>query len=72
MRKVTGCYDGTAVQLLEPAPKTKQKVMVTLIDDEEIFDDLPVGVLLQYISPEKRFSEKGVFGRAMVKKHGNS
>ena len=34
MREVTGYYDGTAVQLLEPAPKTKQKVIVTSIDDE--------------------------------------
>ena len=48
MREVTGYYDGTAVQLLGPAPKTKQKVIVTFIDDEDIFDDLPIGILSQY------------------------
>ena len=71
MREVTGYYDGTTVQLLEPAPKTKQKVIVTFIDDEDDFDDLPVGILSQYASPEKRLLEEGAFERAMVEKHGN-
>ena len=71
MREVTGYFDGTSVQLLEPAPKTKQKVIVTFIDDEEVFDDLPIGMLSQYASPEKRENEEGAFERAMVEKHGN-
>ena len=71
MREIAGYYDGTTVQLLEPAPKIKQKVIVTFIDDEDVFDDLPVGILSQYASSEKRLLEEGAFERAMVDKHGN-
>ena len=35
MREVTGYYDGNTVQLMEPAPKTKQKVIVTFIEDRK-------------------------------------
>ena len=48
MREITGYYDGTTVLLLKPAPKKKQKVIVTFIDDEDVFDDLPAGILSQY------------------------
>ena len=71
MREVTGYYDGTAVQLMEPAPKKKQKVIVTIIDDEDVFDDLPVGILSRYASPDKRLLEEGAFERAMAEKHDN-
>lgn len=71
MKEVQGYYDGTTVQLLEPAPKTKQKVIVTFIDDDSVFDDLPVGILSKYADPAKRDMEKGAFERAMVEKHGN-
>lgn len=71
MKEVRGYYDGTTVQLLEPAPKTKQKVIVTFIDDDSVFDDLPVGILSKYADPAKRDMEKGAFERAMVEKHGN-
>lgn len=71
MREITGYYDGNTVRLLEAAPKTKQKVIVTFIDDEDILDDLPIGILSNYADPEKRFLEEGAFERAMVEKHGN-
>lgn len=71
MREVTGYYDGNAVQLLEPAPRKKQKVIVTFIEEEDTFEDLPVGVLAKYADPKKRLLEKGAFERAMVEKHGN-
>lgn len=45
MREITGYFDGNTVRLLEPAPKTKQKVIVTFIDDENEVDELPVGIL---------------------------
>ena len=71
MKEIAGYYDGTIVQLLESGPKTKQNVIVTFIDDEDVFDDLPVGILSKYQDPEKRILEKGAFERAMVEKHGN-
>ncbi len=57
MREVLGFYDGDIVQLLEPAPKKKQKVIVTFIEDENT-------------DSKKRLSEKGAFERAMMEKHG--
>ena len=71
MKEIAGYYDDTIVQLLESGPKKKQNVIVTFIDDEDIFDDLPVGILSQYQDPEKRLLEEGAFERAMVEKHGN-
>lgn len=71
MKEVAGYYDGSAVHLLESAPKTKQKVIVTFIDDEDVSDDLPVGILSKYADPAKKLLEEGAFERAMVKKHGN-
>ncbi len=71
MREVTSYYDGNTVQLLEPAPRKKQKVIVTFVEEEDTFEDLPVGVLAKYADPEKRLLEKGAFERAMVEKHGN-
>lgn len=71
MKEIQGYYDGNTVQLLEPAPKTKQKVIVTFIDDDSVFDDLPVGILSKYADPAKRDMEKGAFERAMAEKHGN-
>lgn len=71
MREITGYYDGNTVQLLESAPKTKQKAIVTFIDDEDVLDDLPIGILSKYADPEKRLLEEGAFERAMVEKHGN-
>lgn len=57
MKEIQGYYDGNTVQLLEPAPKTKQKVIVTFIDDDSVFDDLPVGILSKYADPAKRDME---------------
>ncbi len=71
MREVTGYYDGDIVQLLEPVPRKKQKVIVTFIEDENTFEDLPIGILARYADPEKRLLEEGAFERAMVEKHGN-
>lgn len=71
MREITGYYDGNTVRLLEPAPKTKQKVIVTFIDDDNDVDELPVGVLSKYADLSKRELEEGAFERAMVEKHGN-
>lgn len=71
MREVTGYYDGNTVQLMEPAPRTKQKVIVTFIDDEDVWEDIPVGMLSKYADPKKRLLEEGAFERAMVEKHGN-
>ena len=71
MKEIAGYYDGTTVQLLESGPKAKQNVIVTFIDDEDVLDDLPVGILSQYQDPEKRILEEGAFERAMVEKHGN-
>ena len=71
MREVAGYYDGSTVQLLEAAPKTKQRVIVTFIDEEDTFDDFPVGILSKYTNPEKQILEEGAFERAMVEKHGN-
>lgn len=71
MKEVQGYYDGNTVQLLEPAPKTKQKVIVTFIDDDSVYDDLAVEILSKYADPVKRDMEKGAFERAMVEKHGN-
>lgn len=71
MKEVRGYYDGNMVQLLEPAPKMKQKVIVTFIDDDSVFDDLPIGILSEYTDPAKRELEKGAFERAMVEKHGD-
>lgn len=71
MKEVQGYYDGNTVQLLEPAPKTKQNVIVTFIDEDSVLDDLPVGILSKYADPIKRELEKGAFERAMVEKHGN-
>ena len=71
MKEIAGYYDGTAVQLLESGPKKKQNVIVTFIDDDDIFDDLPVEILSKYQNPEKRLLEEGAFERAMVEKHGN-
>ena len=71
MKEIAGYYDGTTVQLLESGPKTKQNVIVTFIDDEDVFDDLPVGILSKYQDPKKRILEEGAFERAMVEKHGN-
>ncbi|MBD5459496.1 MAG: hypothetical protein HDR26_00910 [Lachnospiraceae bacterium] len=71
MTEITGYYDGNTVQLLEAAPKTKQRVIVTFIDDEDVSDDLPVGILSKYADPAKKLLEEGAFERAMVKKHGN-
>lgn len=71
MKEIAGYYDGATVQLLEAGPKTKQNVIVTFIDDEDIFDDLPVGILSKYQDLKKRHLEEGAFERAMVEKHGN-
>ena len=71
MRKVSGFYDGDIVQLLEPVPKKKEKVIVTFIEDENTFEDLPIGILSRYADSKKRLSEKGSFERAMMEKHGN-
>lgn len=71
MKEVTGYYDGDMVQLLEPAPKTKQKVIVTFMDDADVLEDLPVGILSEYADPKKRLLEEGAFEHAMVEKHGN-
>jgi hypothetical protein len=72
MKEVVGYYDGNTVQLLESGPKTKQKVIVTFVDDDTVFDDLPVGILSKYADSRKRLLEEGAFERAMVEKHGNS
>ena len=69
MREVTGYYDGDIVQLLEPEPRKKQKVIVTFIEDESTFEELPIGILSRYADPEKRLLEEGAFERAMVEKH---
>lgn len=71
MKEVTGYYDGNTIRLLESAPKRKQKVIVTFMDDEDIYEDLPVGILSKYADPKKRILEEGAFERAMVEKHGN-
>ena len=71
MREVSGFYDGDIVQLLEPAPEKKQKVIVTFTEDENTFEDLPIGILSRYADPKKRLIEKGAFGRAIMEKHGN-
>ncbi|MFG6366792.1 hypothetical protein [Schaedlerella sp.] len=71
MREVSGFYDGDIVQLLEPAPEKKQKVIVTFIEDENTYEDLPIGSLSRYADPKKRLIEKGAFERAMMEKHGN-
>lgn len=71
MKEIQGYYDGNTVQLLEPAPKTKQKVIVTFIDDDSVFGDLPVGILSKYADPAKRDMEKEAFERATVEKYGN-
>lgn len=71
MKEITGYYDGSTVQLLEAAPKKKQKVIVTFIDEEDAFEELPVGILAKYADSEKRLLEEGAFERAMVEKHGN-
>ena len=56
---------------MEPAPRKKQKVIVTFVDDEDVLEDLPVGILSKYADSEKRKLEEGAFERAMVEKHGN-
>lgn len=61
MREIAGYYDGNTVQLLETAPKTKQKVIVTFIDEDDVFDDFPVGTLSKYADPKKRNLEEGAF-----------
>ncbi len=66
MKEIAGYYDGNSVQLLEAAPKTKQRVIVTFIEEDDVFDELPVGILSQYANPEKRHLEEGAFERAMV------
>lgn len=71
MREVSGFYDGDIVQLLEPAPEKKQKVIVTFTEDENTFENLPIGILSVYADHKKRLSEKGAFERAMMEKHGN-
>lgn len=71
MKEIAGYYDGNTVQLLELAPKTKQKVIVIFTDDDDVLDDLPVGILSKYADSDKRFFEEGAFERAMVEKHGN-
>jgi len=71
MKEVSGYYDGNAVQLLEPAPKSKQKVIVTFIEEDDILDELPIGILSKYANPEKKYLEEGAFQNAMVEKHGN-
>lgn len=69
MKEIAGYYDGTTVQLLESGPKTKQNVIVTFIDNEDVFDDLPVGILSKYQDSEKQLLEEEVFERAMVEKY---
>lgn len=69
MKEVAGYYDGNSVQLLEAAPKTKQRVIVTFIEEDDVFDELPVGILSKYANPNKRHLEEGAFERAMVEKH---
>lgn len=71
MREVSGFYDGDIVQLLEPAPKKRQKVIVTFTEDENIYVDLPIGILSGYADHKKRLSEKGAFECAMIEKYGN-
>lgn len=71
MKEVQGYYDGNVVRLLEPAPKMKQKVIVTFMEDDSAFEDLPVGILSKYAEPAKQEVEEGAFQRAMVEKHGN-
>lgn len=71
MKEITGYYDGNTVRLLEPAPKAKQKVVVTFLDEDGTFDELPVGILSKYADTDKRLMEEGAFERAMVEKHGN-
>lgn len=71
MREINGYYDGNVVQLLEAAPPKKQKVIVTFIDEKDVFDDLPVGILSKYANPKKRILEERAFERAMVEKYGN-
>lgn len=34
MKEVAGYYDGQTVKLLEAGPKTKQRVIVTFMEDE--------------------------------------
>ena len=47
--------------MLERAPKTKQKVIVTFIDDEIKQDELPIGILAKYVDSTKRELEEGAF-----------
>ena len=44
---------------------------MTFTEDENTFEDLPIGILSRYADPEKRLIEKGAFERAMMEKHGN-
>jgi hypothetical protein len=32
---------------LEPAPKTEQKVIVIFIEEDDVFNDLPIGILIR-------------------------
>lgn len=68
IKEVMGYYDGNTVQLLEPAPKTKQKVVVTFLTENGDYDDLPVGILSKYADNRKRRLEEGAFERAMAEK----
>ncbi len=71
MKEVAGYYDGNSVQLLEAAPKIKQRVIVTFIEEDDVFDELPVGILSKYANPKKRHLEEGALERVMVEKNGS-
>ena len=58
MKEIAGYYDGNTVRLLEPAPKTKQNVIVMFDDNEEAsFDELPVGILAAYADKKGRMQK---------------
>ncbi len=66
MREITGYYDGNTVQLLESAPKKKQKVIVTCIDDEDVLDDNTRGFPSLTSSRDTAYSFVNIFATSAI------
>ena len=55
IREVFGCYNSTAVQLLEPTPKTKPKVIVTFIEEEAFERTMAENMVMAYTNTMIRY-----------------
>jgi hypothetical protein len=77
MKEDDGYYDRTVVCLMKPVKKinlksskfNKTESDSTFITKDDLFNDLPIGILSVYADPQKLELEESAFEKAIVEKH---